>query len=627
MKLLAIRVTNFRSFSAEQVFSFPDKPGLYFMQGINRVEPRLGANGAGKSTIWDALTWCLFDKTPKGLRAGDVNNWESGKGTKVELDFALADQDNVLWTITRTWKPNSWRLSHIAEMITDEEVVDLTKDPSNPILADLRLGFEPFLNSILTAQGQPMFLDLKHDAQAALFSDVMGLDRWLGYSSTASKKASSQDSVNRVLERKLADLDGRLSQIGKKDLDLAVNEWEAKRRHDLDELETRYQKRLGDLDQLKTKTQDLTDAAEDARLLLAQVRSPNDELRDSLKQLDRELNDTRMLVSIDTKDLDRLTKVIEQLVSDPHCPTCGQSISKGSSAGKIREHTSQRAKLQSTIDQQLKSIKRWEEKVKQLERDLRENEDQELDAGIKHDQCTSAMTDHRRAIQQLDDLLDRDEEEAEALEAQVNPYEALQEQARYDLERIRSEKKATQRLLDSGYHRHSVLSYWVRGFKEVRLQLIAEALNELEIEVNSCVETLGLSGWELKFQVDRETKGGSIQRGFSVLVRSPHNQLMVPWEAWSGGEAQRLRLACTMGLADLIRSRTGADLALEVWDEPTRELSSQGVDDLLQALATRAVAEDRQIFIVDHRTHNFGGFSGIVTVTKDKQGSTIKWED
>ena len=172
--------------------------------------------------------------------------------------------------------------------------------------------------------------------------------------------------------------------------------------------------------------------------------------------------------------------------------------------------------------------------------------------------------------------------------------------------------------------RYSLYSFWVRGFKDLRLQLIAEALTELEIEVNSCVTALGLIDWELKFQVDRETASGTISRGFTVSVISPYNNKPVPWESWSGGESQRLRIAATMGLSNLIRSRTGTELALEVWDEPSTALSQQGVHDLLEALNHRANTEQRPIWIVDHTSHSFGGFAGGATITKRKSGSVIE---
>jgi ABC-type transport system involved in cytochrome bd biosynthesis fused ATPase/permease subunit len=77
------------------------------------------------------------------------------------------------------------------------------------------------------------------------------------------------------------------------------------------------------------------------------------------------------------------------------------------------------------------------------------------------------------------------------------------------------------------------------------------------------------------------------------------------------------------GLSNLIRDRTGADIPLEVWDEPTQGLSEEGVLDLLDCLAARAKREDRQIWVVDHRSLGYGGFDGTATVVKTEAGSHI----
>jgi DNA repair exonuclease SbcCD ATPase subunit len=233
------------------------------------------------------------------------------------------------------------------------------------------------------------------------------------------------------------------------------------------------------------------------------------------------------------------------------------------------------------------------------------------------------MQKAKQALAQEDRDLDRIEDDSEQIEKERNPYdELLREQVR-GIDQARDDLESLQARLDASNARFAMLTMWVRNFKEIRLQLIAEALDQLEIEANNEITALGLINWELQFDVDRETKSGSVARGFTVHVISPHNDEPVPWEAWSGGEAQRLRVGAQAGLSNLIRDRTGADIPLEVWDEPTQGLSEEGVLDLLDCLAARAKREDRQIWVVDHRSLGYGGFDGTATVVKTEAGSHI----
>ena len=65
------------------------------MTGRNEAEPALERNGSGKSTVWDALTWCLFGKDARGLSAGNVANWNSPKGASVSFAFEVLDERNA----------------------------------------------------------------------------------------------------------------------------------------------------------------------------------------------------------------------------------------------------------------------------------------------------------------------------------------------------------------------------------------------------------------------------------------------------------------------------------------------------------------------------------------------------
>ena len=612
MKLLSMTVSNFRSFRAEQTFKFPAAAGLYFMQGVNLAEPRLEANGAGKTTLWEALTWCFFGKTSRGLKAGDVCNWEAGKGTTVRVEFINSAGEECY--VTRTWGPISWTLS----WNQDDHVEDLTKADGNAVMGWLGLDFAPFLNCILTAQGQPMFLDIKADSKAALFSDVMGLDRWLDYSGRASKRASAQDSISRGFERELAGLHGKLEGLQGQDFTKSMEDWEEARRVKVDQLEADYEQTINDLADLQTKNKRIKEVGKVIGSEHAlSVKAMREAIINRTLRLERVGDERSTMATSEAnyRNAMRSRKALDQ----GQCPTCGQEVA-------TRHHHISDEDLNALLrkfDEAREACDKAKQELLVAERIEHEEEGLFAESQSRLDAATYQSKDHDRSIQLAERRLDQMEETAEGLANETNPYAKLLTTARRDASRTQTSIADTQRLLDDSQHHYSLSTFWVRGFKELRLQEIGEALNELEIEVNSCVTALGLVDWELKFQVDRETKGGSIQRGFNVFVGSPHNLKPVPWESWSGGEAQRLRVAANMGLANLIRARSGCLLDLEVWDEPSNGLSQQGIRDLLEALAARARSEARVIYVVDHTAHSFGQFAGGAIITKTLTGSTL----
>lgn len=612
MKPLSLTLYRFGPFVDEQRFEFPEEPGLYFMQGLNEVEPRLERNGTGKTSLWKALTWVIFGKDASNLKAGDVANWDEPAGAWVNFEFA--DSDDLVWQVMRQHSPNRWVLFD-----WEGHEFDLTKDETNRLMSLLRLEFTPFLNTVLMAQGKPMFLDLKAGDKAALFSEVMNLDRWLAASERASKKAKDVDAGVREQEREEASLKGQIESISNEDVTDSSEEWEARRKGQLTQIESEYTETLNDQQLVKEQVSSLeaaanlkADTVESKRRLLdaAEVEVRD---RDRLNQADR-----AAVAELD-KEAARLNNQINHLAESKSCPTCGTSGASLAGAIKLAEKALTQTKLAArdrygVMMGSEQRLDRAEEAHAGAKKGLQE-------AIEAHREGDRLLSETKRSYDLLDRRLDGLEEKADSLAAESNPYARLQEQAVSSLRKLRTRLDATQQRLAQATERHAMLGFWVRGFKDLRLKQIAESLQQLDIEVNSCVMELGLVEWELKFEVDRETKSGSIERGFSVFVKSPHNKLLVPWEAWSGGEKQRLRLAAQMGLANLIRSSTGATISLEVWDEPTNGMSAQGIDDLLESLSRRAIREQRQIWLVDHRSLGHGGFDGGITVVKDKNGS------
>lgn len=618
LDLVSITLENFGSFKSQEVFKIPSRPGLYHLQGVNQVDPRLTGNGTGKSTVWKGLFWNLFEQTPDGLKAGDVCNWEVDKGSSVTLDFfEETDAGPITWTMKRNWKPNSWTLSHVAEFVTDDEVIDLAKGFPNWLTDQLPRSPDVFLNCILMAQEAPTFLDLKPEAQATLFGEVLNLDHWLELSRKASAKSSDQDRSNRALEATVARLEGAVEH--QPDYRAKIKEWDEAQDRKLDKAKAEYQKLLDEYD--KVKMFKVRVVSLDARKELAERDARLKELVAEEREAQRRLSDAEAEARSIGRRADEMLAEANHLRDHDTCPTCEQPIKstrvvdalvrraeavKGEAHG-VRDQIDQQEGILFDLGKQIEVERR---EIDKLEESIRDSDGATL-------QRSRQLTDLNRRLDQLED-------EYDALRNEVNPWVTAQKEAqgraRINQEALLKARKG----LDRGYELFSLYSYWIKGFKELRLYHIAQALHELEIEVNNSLVELGLPGWEIRFEVDRENKKGSIQRGFSVRVVSPHTSKSVPWRAWSGGEKQRLRIAASMGMANMIRGRMPRTIALEVWDEPTKGMSRQGVQDLMTALARRARFEQRVIIVVDHTAPDFGDFAGRATIIKTDQGSRIE---
>lgn len=625
MKLKRLELSNFKSFVGNHTFGFPEQPGLYFMSGDNQDESRLEANGAGKSTIWDALTWLIYGATSQGLRAGDVSSWsEDGKKQTTSVVLTYQSSNGEEMHLRRQWNPNSYTLA------SSSRVEDLVDDETDSFMSELCGSGKPldlagFMSSIYFAQGKQMFLDLTPSAKAALFSEILSLDSWLQYSDRSSEAAKSTEASITKITGQIEREQSRIRALSESDLGSFYSNWEETRKKNLA--------------QYKKEVVVLASQCQDARRSEARSSDEVQALAVKINQQDTFVKQARANLETSTKfkaskqemylgakvGLAEAERKHQDLMDDRKCPTCGSIVGRLAKRGHVGEALKVLEKASNYYKEKRIEFKRAQEEFERSERLYEESREllyqsRDVKLRAKKDELRSAA--HR--FESLDSQITQLENQIEAQSKAVNPFKEKQDQLENDIRRTTELIQEYKTDLDFLNTTLTGYSWWIKGFKDVRLQQIQEALTQLEIEVNSCLVQLGLVGWSLKFDISKEAKTSrKITKGFFVMVQSPTQSKPVPWEAWSGGEAQRLRLAASLGLGNLIRSTFGIAAPIEIWDEPTNYMSSMGVSDLLTALQNRAQEEGRQIWVVDHHTLGSSAFTGSVKITKRSGSSQV----
>ena len=114
-------------------------------------------------------------------------------------------------------------------------------------------------------------------------------------------------------------------------------------------------------------------------------------------------------------------------------------------------------------------------------------------------------------------------------------------------------------------------------------------------------------------------------RGLDVRIVSPQTpDRAVPFAAFSGGEAQRLRIVGALALGEVLLNRAGVEPTLEVLDEPSEHLSPQGVQDMVHYLADRAHQLGRVVVLVDQTIIESAKFAATLTVVRDYAGTRVE---
>ncbi|RPJ28054.1 MAG: SMC family ATPase [Chloroflexi bacterium] len=165
-----------------------------------------GANGAGKSSLLDAITWSLFGEA-RGKSSDVIHLQSDVKAAEVTLTFK--HEENT-YRVQRTLPRNKNTLLEF-QVRTQNGWKPLTEKTTRETQArieqTLRLDFETFVNASFFLQGKAdQFTQQNASRRKEVLSNILGLEMWETYKNRTAEKRKS-------LEREVDEIDGRIREI------------------------------------------------------------------------------------------------------------------------------------------------------------------------------------------------------------------------------------------------------------------------------------------------------------------------------------------------------------------------------------------------------------------------------
>lgn len=596
-------IIDFKAFRGRHGFAL-NGSGVIYIIGENRVTKRLGANGASKSALWAALTWCLFGKTPVGETTNDIKPWAGGNPCVTVM--LVADGQEQL--CQRTTSPKN------LFTVNGQERADISEV--------LPLSFELFVNTILLPQGRGLFFDLQPRDKMGLIAEAQGLERWDIRSKAASDRADELDREVVKFTEELRVKEGKLEELGRA-IEGAKNrsqDW-----NDAMQARTRTSKMAlvalqKDHERLTNELGTATLAEDGALLELRHAQDARDLVAADARKTLTKLSDVKADMSSLERDIERVEEEIAELSEARICPTCGQPVK----ASNIKEHRAELAERKAALAKRMASQLKVRRGLVATGTELTE----------QLEQYETSIKEFRRRANEAGDVITRLRPEVATLKSQIDSARAVKEEVNPHLETLRDlneRRRDLQNVLKEvkedvadAQAKAERARYWIKGFKDIKLQLIKEVLEELELVANSMIEEVGLVSWEIRCDIEKETKSGSTQRLINVSISSPESKGFVNWRSWSGGEAGRLKLIGSLALSDVLLGRAGVETNLEILDEPAIYWSTEGVQELCDFLALRAQEQEKTIMFVDHQAVESPRFAEVIKVIKGKEGAYIE---
>lgn len=410
IKFKEIDIENFRSI--EKAHIVLENQGTVIVKGINEYEDKATSNGSGKSSIFEAITFALFEETSSGEK--DVANRIKNNGYVVNLRLEI---DGIDYLISRENKNNKTTVAFYKENI---DISARNKTDTNKLIeSTIGINKNIYLDSVFLSQNASTNLTSltptarKERLEILTSTDVtinnfkeklknkqieyeaLCVDAQMNLNKLNGNKESLQEQLTQ-LNAKILEIDEQIRQrdaLG--NIDTIENE--------IKTTETNIKIQNSDLDEKEKEIQEREKEIEEYRQIGQQDN-------DTYKELNKQLNEKRQEYSniqndIDThslkqqnyqKEITRINKEIEKIKNSDKCPTCGRKY-----ADANEEHIAQTVKeLQDQITENQKQIELQETNktslVEQSEKIFTEGKDlssQVEQLGYKIDSFNKNITD------------------------------------------------------------------------------------------------------------------------------------------------------------------------------------------------------------------------------------------
>lgn len=585
MRLLSLSIRNILSIE-EATVSFPET-GLVLVEGWNHDTE--SANGAGKTALFNALSWCLFDEYPRGVSITDFIR----HGTKESFVSAELEVNGKVLKIKRH-RPKKFYAELDGAEISESEYQKT-----------IPLSYEQFILAQYFAQGLGQrFLDLNDSGRKDLILKLMRAEGFI----------ESRKQVDLELKTKLIEQTKTASEID-----------------NLKARITAYEESTVDTEKLSTEISDLDSSIEEVTIKikeLSKVEKP--ESIDKHVELIDKLNSKLRDISTSNGRLKAYRQQLKEVNNQPEpedycdgvCPSCNAELDvidgnmkihdRSSHADKITSH---RANIKSKQDALVAAIKTLELEVS------------------KEDSILSAISSVKQKIKEAN-------QEYETSQRRILELKAFIKQKLYEKQNISSilEKQETlatkissaKKQIDDIQTGSSDLSQRIE-----LLQTISQILSPLGVPayvmdaviqgLNDRIQDVIQLVWPNSYYellAFKENKSGSVTSKMSDSLTV--DGVKRPLGSLSGGERRCLSLAIDFALADIVSRYTGADLNPLILDEPFDHLDTANRTKVIDLL--REMGQKRCIVVIDHASEAKAMFDRSLVVTKRNGISTINDE-
>jgi len=536
----------------------------------------IGNNGAGKSTILDALTFVLFGKSFRKINKPQLINSTNEKDCLVEIEFTIGSTN---WMIRRGIKPSLFEI-HRNDTLLDQNAsaVEQQKFLEQVIL---KMNYKSFTQIVILGSSNFVpFMQLATSSRREVIEDLLDIKIF--------------SSMNNILKEKIRGIKDNIRTLELKKE--SVSDKVQMQENFIEELENRGKKNIEGkefkIGELLIEENNWMGNNEEKNRKLVELQGKLESYSGATSKL-RKLGNLKGKIS---NKVSTITKEHKFFSQNTVCPTCTQDIEESFRLNKIEDAQNKAKELQSGYKDLEDAIKNEEERERQFT--VLSKEITSLTHGIS--QNNTKIAGCQRQVRDLESEIQKVTEQLANRTAENEKLDIFKENLKQVYDDLSGEKNLIQ------YHD---FSYSLLKDSGVKSKIIKKYLPLINQQVNRYLQMMD---FYINFTLDEE---------FNETIQSPIHEDF-SYSSFSEGEKQRIDLALLFTWREVAKLKNSTNTNLLILDEIfDSSLDGFGTEEFLKII--RYVIKNANVFVISHKSGMEDKFENVVKFEKTKGFSGI----
>lgn len=538
----------------------------------------IGENGAGKSTILDALSFALYGKAFRNINKPQLVNSITGKNCVVECEFNVAGKQ---YLVKRGMKPYFFEIYQNKKLINqDSKVTEYQEVLEKQILKLTHKSFSQIV--VLGSANFVPFMQLPPYIRREVIEDLLDIQIFSIMNSLLKSKIDENKADISSVEQSIFVLDNQIELQKKHIVSIRQNNDEIveKKRQSIEKINAQIQEANLELQSLNADLQTHMDAIEDK----TSVQRKLQKTLDIEKQIDDKIRSVR--------------KELKFYQDNDNCPTCRQTLEESFKAKKVEKKSEQINKLvdgSSQLEKEVFDLNKRINDINKIQKHIDSINKQIQTVNNKifsWNENITLLNNEIESVRKNTKIIDGTKDEIKKLKDKLKTETALKEQL-YDKRNLIN--VSSYLLKDNG-----VKTKIIKQYVPIMNKLINKYLAALDFFVQ----------FELNEKFE-ETIKSRFRDEFS-------------YNSFSEGEKMRVDLALLFTWRSIAKMRNSASTNLLIMDEVfDSSLDNNGTEEFMKILEN--LTSDVNVFVISHKADGlYDKFHSVIRFKKEKNFSRME---